>query len=89
MPRTVSEESWELQNSLFQTPEITITFKIITRMKFYFSNYLGDCGDSLQGSFESICITLTVSLLFRQITVTGNNFTQEFSVFLCNSSYMI
>ena len=42
----------------------TILFKIITRMNFLFSNYLGDYSYSFQGSSEFISITVTVSLLF-------------------------
>ena len=40
---------------------ITILFKIITRMRLSFSNYLGDCSYNLQGSSELISITVTVS----------------------------
>ena len=41
---------------------VTILFKIITRMKLVFSNYLGDY--SFQRSSEIICITVTVSLFY-------------------------
>ena len=45
----------------------TILFKIITRMKLSFWDYLGDCSCSFQGSFELICVTVTVtvSLVFE------------------------
>ena len=42
--------------------KITILFKIIARMKLFFSNYLGDYSYSFQGSFELTRITVTVSL---------------------------
>ena len=42
--------------------EFIILFKIITRMKLLFSNYLGDYSYSFQGSSELISITVTVSL---------------------------
>ena len=45
---------------------ITILFKIITRMKLLFSNYLGCYSYSFQGSSEIITITVTVSLFFSQ-----------------------
>ena len=44
----------------------TILFKIITRMKLLFSNYLVDYSYSFQGSSELISITVTVSLFFWQ-----------------------
>ena len=44
----------------------TILFKIITRMKLLFSNYLGGYSYSFQGSSELISITVTVSLFFLQ-----------------------
>ena len=44
--------------------EFTILFKIITRMKLPFSNYLGDYSYGCQGSSEIISITVTVSLFF-------------------------
>ena len=54
-------------------------FKIITRMKLLFSNYLGDYSYSFQGSSEFlISITVTVSLFFLQNGVAGNNSPQEF-----------
>ena len=40
----------------------TIVFKIITRMKLLFLNYLGDYSYSFQGSSELISITVAVSL---------------------------
>ena len=40
-----------------QEPSNTILFKITTRMKVLFSNYLGDYSYSFQGSSELICIT--------------------------------
>ena len=43
---------------------VTILFKIISRMKLLFSNYLGDYSYSFQGSSELISITVTVSLFF-------------------------
>ena len=60
----------------------TILFKIITRIKLFFSNYLGDYSYSFQGSVELICITATVSLLLLQNAVTENNSPQEFGGFL-------
>ena len=42
----------------------TILFKIITRMKLLFSNYLGDYSYSFRGSSELINITVTASLFF-------------------------
>ena len=42
----------------------TILFKIITRMKLVFPNYLGDYSYSYQGSSELISITVPVSLFF-------------------------
>ena len=41
-----------------------ILFKIITRMKLLFSNYLGDYSYSFQGLSELISITVRVSLFF-------------------------
>ena len=68
---------------------ITIPFKIITRMKLLFSNYLGDCSYSFQGSFETIRITVTVSWFSLQNAVTGNNSPEGFSRISSNYSYMI
>ena len=42
----------------------TILLKIITCMKFSFSNYLGGYSYSFQGSFELNSITAAVSLFF-------------------------
>ena len=42
-------------------PWLTILFKIITRMKLLFSNYLGDYSYSFLGFSELIRITVTVS----------------------------
>ena len=44
-------------------------FKIITRMKLLFSNYLGGYRYSFQGSSELISITVTASLLFSENTL--------------------
>ena len=44
--------------------DVTIFFKIITRMKLLFSIYLGDYSYSFQGSSELISITVTVSWFF-------------------------
>ena len=44
----------------------TILFKIITRMKLLFSNYLGHYSYSFQGSVELISITVTVSFFCAQ-----------------------
>ena len=52
---------------------ITILFKIITRIKLLFSNYLGDYSYSFQGSVELICITVTVSLFLLQNAATEKN----------------
>ena len=62
-------------------------FKIITRMNSLFPTYLWDYSFSFQASFESISITVTVSLFFQQNAVTGSNFPQEFSRIFCNYSY--
>ena len=67
----------------------TILFKIITRMKLLFSNYLGGYSYSFQGSSELISITITVSLFFLQNGVIGKNSPQEFSRVFGNYSYMI
>ena len=50
-------------------------------MKVLFSNYLGDCSYSFQGSFELISITVTVSLFVLQNAVTGENSFREFPSF--------
>ena len=44
---------------------VTILFKIITRMKLLFSNYLGGYSYSFRGASELISITVTVSLFFQ------------------------
>ena len=64
-------------------------FKIITRMKLLFSNYLGDYSYSFQGSSEIISITVTVSLFFLQNGVTGKKSPREFPSIFGNYSYMI
>ena len=58
---------------------ITILFKIITRMKLLFSNYLGDYSYSFQGYSELISITVTVFPCFscrmelQEIVSVGNS----------------
>ena len=64
---------------LFLFLGITILFKIITRIQFLFSKYLGDYSYSFQGSSELISITVKVSLFFLQNVVTGKNSPQAFS----------
>ena len=59
------------KNAFWNSFRNAILFKIITRMKLLFSNYLGDYSYSFQGSSELISITVTVSLFFFQIGVTG------------------
>ena len=60
----VREERAKSQSPTFWgTNMITILFKIITRIKLLFSNYLGDYSYSFRGSSELINITVTVSLL--------------------------
>ena len=68
---------------------VTILFKITTRMKLLFSNYLGDYSYSFQGSSELIRITVTVSLLLLQNGVTGKNSPLEFPSIFGNYSYII
>ena len=63
-------------------PSITILFKIITRMKLLFLNYLGDYSYSFQGSSELVSITVTVSLFFLQMQwqeIIPLRHSQEFS----------
>ena len=56
---------WKMLTDL-ETP-LTILFTIITRMKLLFSNCLGDCSYSCQGSFKLISITVTVSLFSSRL----------------------
>ena len=46
--------------------KFAVLFKIITRMKLSFSNHLGDCSYSFQGSSELICIAVTVPVFFYE-----------------------
>ena len=66
----------------------TILFKIITRMKLLFSNYLGDYSYSFQGSVE-FALQLQSPCSFMQNAVTENNSPHEFSRICCNYSYRI
>ena len=52
---------------------VTILCRIIIRMKFLFSNKLGDYSYSFQGFSELTSVTVTVSLFFYEKAVTGNN----------------
>ena len=62
---------------LYQYLTCTILFKIITRIIFWFESFR-DYSYSCQGSFELICITVTVSLHFLQNAVTGNHHRLDF-----------
>ena len=75
--------------SVVSVISVTILFKIITRMKLLFSNYLGDYSYRFQGSSELISITVTFSLFFLQTAITGNNSPQAFPRFFGDYSYMI
>ena len=61
---------------------LTILFKIITRMKLLFSNYLGDYSYSFQGSSELISTTVTVFLFSCRLQLQETiplRHSQEFS----------
>ena len=68
----LADKAWEKCQTDPFLP-IYILFKIFTRMKLLFSNYLGDYSYSFHGYSELISITVTASLLILQNGVAGNN----------------